>query len=189
MSEKVRNILVAVVICVVLVLAFVFLSYKGKQEEINTQKVEIAKLDKQLQEVEENRRKIQQLEQNIGDLSLALKFATEKLPSTEELTKLLDRIYKLGAVESNISIQRFVPHKAIPREIYFEKPYSFSIIGGFHQILTFLNKIGNLDRIVNIDDIKISPGKNNYEVATFSLKTYIYNDVKAGVTTTTNRGK
>ena len=187
MNSKTTSIIVMSAIFIGLIAIFYFGSYHGKAVKIKTTKTEIAKLDKQLQEVEENRRKIQQLEQYISDLSLALKFATEKLPSTEELTKLLDRIYKLGTVESNISIRSFIPHKALPREIYSEKPYAFSIIGGFHQIMTFLNKIGNLDRIVNINNLSISPGKNNYEVASFILKTYIYNKSKPGNTPSRNR--
>ncbi len=178
MNKKVRNIVVMAAIAAAMVLGFYFLSYQGKIAQIKELDVAIAELDEKIQTAEEHKQRIVQLSQEIEDLELSLKYAREKLPSTEELTKIVEDVYKLGTMESNISIESFIPGNQVPREIYSEKPYTMKIIGSFHQIATFFNKIGNLNRILNIDNLSMSLGKNDFELATFTLTTYIYNESK-----------
>ena len=179
MNKQTRNILVFIAIFVVLAGGFYYLSFKSASEKISGKNKKIKELDAKLAKADEYRQKIALLSQEIDDLELALKFAKETLPAQEEITLLIDDVNKLGTVESNISITEFTPQKQIPREIYYEKPYSMRIVGSFHQIATFFNKIGNLNRIINVENLSLSLGKNNYEVATFTLKTYSYHEGKA----------
>jgi type IV pilus assembly protein PilO len=189
MNKQTTNIVVLIAIAVIFIGAFFMFSYKGKTAKIAELSDEIGQLDKKLQEAEENRQKLQLLKREIEDLKLALKYAREKLPSEEEITLLLDNINKLGTIESNISITSFKPLNKITREIYYEKPYSMKIFGSFHQIATFFNKIGNLNRIINIDKLSISPSKGNFEAVSLELKTYIYNDPSVtGGKSGSNRG-
>ena len=179
MNKQTTNIVVLIAIAVIFIGAFFMISYKGKTAKISELSGTIEQLDKELQKAEENKQKLQLLQREIDDLELALKYAREKLPSEEEITLLLDNINKLGTIESNISITSFKPLSKIPREIYYEKPYDMKIFGSFHQIVTFFNKIGNLNRIINIDKLSISPSKGNYEAVSLELKTYIYNEPSA----------
>lgn len=190
MNKQTRNILVFVAIFAVIAGGFYQFSFKSAVKEIKKKQVKIDELDAKLAKADEYRQKIQLLSQEIDDLELALKFAKEKLPSQEEITALIDDVNKLGTVESNISITQFTPQAQIPKQIYFEKPYAMKIVGSFHQIATFFNKIGNLNRIINIENLQMSLGKNEYEVASFTLKTYIYNESTGGrQSSNTRRGR
>ena len=103
--------------------------------------------------------------------------ATTLLPTGKELPALLSRIDNLGK-KSGLEISRFSPKKELRKGFYSEVPIRVSVQGTFFELMIFLNKVSNLDRIVTITSVNLSqPRYKNQKLlltANFQLITYRY---------------
>jgi type IV pilus assembly protein PilO len=60
----------------------------------------------------------------------------------------------------------FEPKAEVPRDFYAEIPVAMNIRGDYHNLAVFFDKVARLSRIVNINDISITPGKEARELST-----------------------
>ena len=84
------------------------------------------------------------------------------LPNQREIPALLQKITGLGE-KSGLEILRFQPRKEVPEGFYARVPVAVKVRGSFHEIMVFFDKVGKLDRIVNIHNIKLSNPKRKNE--------------------------
>ncbi len=110
----------------------------------------------------------------------------------EEQTKLPNRtetdvvIHAIGIMADTtlVRINNIEPQKEIVRDLYVEKPIKLEINGSFHEILNFLNKVGEANRIINMNDIKMSkPVYKNQKVlidAELTIKIYRFKKENEG---------
>ena len=84
------------------------------------------------------------------------------LPNRREIPALLQKITGLGE-KSGLEILRFQPRKEIPEGFYARVPVAVKVRGRFHEIMVFFDKVGKLDRIVNIHNIKLTSPKRKNE--------------------------
>jgi type IV pilus assembly protein PilO len=92
-------------------------------------------------------------------LELSLKQAMAQLPDKKEIPSLLENISNLGR-ESGLDVSLFKPGTQKPKDFYAEVPVDIKLVGTFHNLLTFFYSVGNLPRIVNISDLRISMSKD-----------------------------
>jgi type IV pilus assembly protein PilO len=156
LDKKVIIAIFAVVI-IVPVVAFYFLHYTARSEEIKgleaqavTLKKEItaakaiaAKLEEHLAEMEETKRLF-------GEASILL-------PQKKEIPSLLTNISALGT-NSGLNMATFSPGGERRQEFYAEIPVSISVNGPYHNIGTFLYEVSKLDRIVSAINISLGGG-------------------------------
>jgi type IV pilus assembly protein PilO len=101
---------------------------------------------------------VKQLEAELASAQEDLNFALRLLPTTSEIPKLLKSITKLGN-DSNLEFLLFNPLKENPKELYVEIPVNIIVRGNYHNVAQFFDKVGKLDRIVNVMNISMSPVK------------------------------
>lgn len=73
------------------------------------------------------------------------------------------------------------PESEEPEKFYDEIPINVSVSGGFHNLLMFFNSVGNLPRIINIENISMVDAKDvkgqGYVVKTSCIiKTYVFSE-------------
>lgn len=83
-----------------------------------------------------------------------LKTAIAELPDSKELPELLLQISNL-AIETGLEIELFQPTGEELSDFYSKVPVNIHVKGTFHKILKFFERVGNLERIVNISAIKM----------------------------------
>ena len=81
--------------------------------------------------------------------------AIKELPNEREIPELLRRISSIGK-KIGLEFLLFQPLPEVPREFYADVPVKLKIEGSFHEVATFFDRIGKLNRIVNIRDISMS---------------------------------
>jgi type IV pilus assembly protein PilO len=69
--------------------------------------------------------------------------------------------------------------KAVEEKFYEEIPVKVAVVGGFHNTAVFFEKVARLPRIVNIEDIAMSEGKDmkgrgRYINTACVIKTYMF---------------
>ncbi len=107
----------------------------------------------------------------------------EKLPNRAE-TDIVIHAIGIMADTTLVRIKNIEPQKEIIRDLYVEKPIKLQVNGSFHEILNFLNKIGEANRIINMNDIVMSkPVYKNQKVlidAELTIKIYRFKKESEG---------
>ena len=173
--DKKIIVVIFVLIIALPVMAFYFLHYTAKTEqikglekraaglrqEIAGAKARAAKLDEHLAEMEETQRLFAE--------------AAVLLPQKKEIPSLLTNISALGT-NSGLAMASFSPGGERKKEFYAEIPVSLRLNGPYHNIGTFLYEVSKLDRIISATNITLGGGsKQGGELllgASISLITY-----------------
>ena len=155
----VHRILIFVGTIVILAGLFIWLVYMPKTGEIRTLKTEIDRLEKQLDRAKARAVNLEKLEKDLAKAQADLQFALRLLPTTSEIPNLLKNITKLGN-DSNLEFLLFSPQREVSRDFFVEIPVNIEVRGVYHDVALFFDKVGKLDRIVNVVDVSMVPVKS-----------------------------
>jgi len=157
--KMIHRILIFVGTVVLIVGLYIWLVYIPKTGEIKTIKSELDRLEQNIRIAKVRAKNLKRLEADLakaqGDLQVAIKL----LPTTSEIPSLLKNITKLGN-DSNLEFLLFSPEKQVSKEFYIEIPVSIEVLGSYHDVAVFFDKVGKLDRIVNVVNVNMIPIKD-----------------------------
>ncbi len=112
-------------------------------------------------------------------LEKQLKVALNMLPKKSQIPDLLENVSWAGK-DSGLLFKRFKPGKEAIKQIYAEVPVKFKVSGSFRQLLTFLKRVGEMPRIVDVKNMKLSAGKSPGMLSVSGLAvTYRFVDAQA----------
>ena len=84
------------------------------------------------------------------------------LPDTSEELSFLSSIQGVATI-SGVTLGRYKPEDEVSEEYYVRVRMSIELTGKFHQIARFFYGVGQLDRVINIEDIQmvVTQSKSN----------------------------
>jgi type IV pilus assembly protein PilO len=86
------------------------------------------------------------------------------LPDDPEMPAFLSALQGVATV-SGVNLTAWSPADEVIEEFYAKVPMKLTLTGKFHQIAKFFNGVGQLDRIINIENISLkNPRANGDEV-------------------------
>ena len=80
------------------------------------------------------------------------------LPSSTEYPAFLSAVQSAANL-SGVSLSAWTPRQEVPGQFYARVPMKVELSGRFHQIARFFYNVGQLDRIINMEDISITDPK------------------------------
>jgi type IV pilus assembly protein PilO len=80
------------------------------------------------------------------------------LPSSTEYPAFLSAVQSAANL-SGVSLSAWTPRQEVPGQFYARVPMKVELSGRFHQIARFFYNVGQLDRIINMEDISITEPK------------------------------
>ena len=80
------------------------------------------------------------------------------LPDDPETPAFLAALQGVATL-SGVNLTSWSPIEEQPQEFYAKVPMKLTLIGKFHQVAKFFHGVGQLDRIINVEDIKIKNPK------------------------------
>lgn len=140
------------------------------QAELVAAVVERDELVSKIQVEERLSLELPRAKQEVAELDRQLKELMKELPDKAEIYSLLSSISSL-AKDAGLDVSLFKPRPEIVQDFYSEVPVSISVEGGFHQVATFFDEVGRLDRIVNISEIAMIDPVVDRETKDVRLKT------------------
>ena len=99
----------------------------------------------------------------------------KQLPSKAEMDALLSDINQAGLGRS-LNFDLFRPGQVSVREYYAELPITIRVTGRFHDVGAFASDIANLSRIVTLNNLVVTPGKDGTLTMDATAKTFRYLD-------------
>ncbi len=148
---------------------------EGKTATLNDLRLTIAKSEAQLKMLAQLKKESLALQTKLDTLKLVL-------PLEKETDQVL-RSVQQSASTSALRILRVGFRPIIDHEVYTEWPIDMEVVGTYHNIGAFLDKIRNLPRIVNVGNMKIqsraSQGEDTFTSsvgATYVATTFVYRE-------------
>ncbi|MGV1100463.1 type 4a pilus biogenesis protein PilO [Thiovibrio sp. JS02] len=155
--------------------AFFFLVYSPKNDEIKQLEKKKAGIEQEIAKVEAVAKQLAKHRAEMQEVELQFKAASLLLPEQKEIPSLLTNISGLGTA-SGLDFLSFKPAGESPKQFYAEIPVNIAVNGSYHSVGVFLDKISKLPRIVTVNDVKMgSPKQTGTEMVlntTFKLVTY-----------------
>jgi type IV pilus assembly protein PilO len=154
-----RQRLMACTAAVVLVFgAYWYFVYSGRRTETLVTMAKIADLKQQRDSKQKLVANISQLQETVRDLGAELKQAEARLPDSKEIPDLLSSISSAGR-DSGLEVISFRQRTEQLKDFYAEVPVDLTVRGNYHEVASFFDRVGQLDRIVNVGDIAIQSPK------------------------------
>ena len=154
-----RQRLIVCTAAVVLVLGgYWYFVYAGRRAETLTTMAKIAELRQQRDSKQKLVANIGQLQETVRELGAQLKHAEARLPDQKEIPDLLSSISSAGR-DSGLEVMSFRQRSEQLKDFYAEVPVAVAVRGNYHQVATFFDRVGKLDRIVNVGDIVMQAPK------------------------------
>ncbi|MGA6927011.1 MAG: type 4a pilus biogenesis protein PilO [Desulfosarcina sp.] len=145
--------------------AFVYFSYLPKFKQIDKLSVKLTKIEKELEIAKTNARELNAFRKKMQDAEEQFKIVMRALPEKEEIPTLLTGISRAGK-DSGLNFLLFQPKPEVKKDFYAEIPVAMTVTGDYHGVATFFESVAGLNRIVNIRDITMTPGKNGDSLTT-----------------------
>jgi type IV pilus assembly protein PilO len=133
-----------------------------KYEDIQKYKQELAKAQEELEKAKKNARDLNDWRAKMKKKEAEYKSVMRALPEKEEIPSLLAQISQAGK-DAGMEFLLFQPKPEVPKDFYAEIPVDINIVGNYHQVAVFFDKVANLPRIVNIRDVKLTPQSQQKE--------------------------
>jgi type IV pilus assembly protein PilO len=99
----------------------------------------------------------------------------KQLPSKAEMDALLSDLNQAGLGRS-LNFELFRPGSVTVKEYYAELPITLRVTGRFHDVGAFAADVANLSRIVTLNNLVVTPGKDGNLALEATAKTFRYLD-------------
>src|SRR5471032_305311 len=153
-----------------------FLDWQGQIEDLEKGKAEEAKLkDDYLAKkttsinLDLHKQQVREIEQSFGAL-------LKQLPNRAQMDALLVDINQAG-LGRGLQFDLFKPAASeSAKEFYAELPIQVRVVGNYHDMGAFASDLGQLSRIVTLNDVTISPTGGNQLQMDATARTFRYLD-------------
>ncbi len=137
---------------------FFYFIYLPKTEEIAKTREEIAGLQQKLNQAIVRVRALKKFEAEYDEVNAQFQDALKLLPNTKEIPTLLKSITQLGT-DSQLEFLLFSPQKERAQDFFMEIPVAIEVSGPYHNVAVFFDKVGQMERIINILNVSMTPQK------------------------------
>jgi type IV pilus assembly protein PilO len=179
--DKKNKIFIGAAAFIVPSLLFYFLCFNPQADKISTLQQQGNTISEELKKVRKAVSDLPKYKKDFEEVQKEFDATAVLLPKSQEIPSLLRNISDLGK-NAGLDFIKFVPGAEIPKDFYAEIPIDISMIGPYHNLGFFLDKVSKLDRIVTVNNINVDkPTKEEAELllnSTCRLVTYRFTNVK-----------
>ncbi len=157
---------------------YLFPDLKGKGVAIEAIKGELEELNAKIVEGRAIEQKLPEFEQEVANLQRKLGDVQQILPTDAQTGDLL-RWIKNMTDQSNLGLKAFAPGGLRPVDFYKEFPIEMDVVGRYHDLGIFLDRVSKYSRIINVDNLRMSANQGGGDKtirASFTATTFVYDD-------------
>ncbi len=155
-----------------------FTTIKGKSALIKEKQDEYSLLQNKLKQTMIVVKRKEEANRRLQIVSKEWEQAIRMLPQESNIPELLGTLTKISGTY-DLRIEHFKPLSQNAKERYIEYPIDMQIKGGYHDIARFMAAMNNMERIVNVRNIRLTGTREETEEeeykisASFILISYI----------------
>jgi type IV pilus assembly protein PilO len=133
-------------------------------------------------ELESYRPKLKQIEQQLTELKQQLEIEQRIVPDDKQVDGFITML-DAEAQKAGVELRRYTARDTKAQQYYTEVPFEIELDGPYYSMLNFFDRVGKLERIVNVSGLLVSTTKNPSGAKT--KKTYQYAPNESVVATCT----
>ncbi|BAU76979.1 type 4a pilus biogenesis protein PilO [Metapseudomonas furukawaii] len=173
---------VKVITCILLLVLVLALGYnfhlKDLESQLDSKRAEEATLKQQFATKAFQAANLEAYKDQMKEMETSFGALLRQLPSDTEVPGLLEDITRTG-LGSGLEFEEIKLLPEATQQFYIELPIRISVVGGYHDLATFVSGVSSLPRIVTLHDFEIKPldqaGGSKLRMSILA-KTYRYND-------------
>jgi type IV pilus assembly protein PilO len=135
---------------------FVWLFVIPKTAEIEKTEKDVAKLTQKISQAKIKKKNMAKFEAEKAEVDAQFQQALALLPNKREIPNLLRTVTQLGS-DANLEFRLFSPNREKSKGFYVEIPVAIEVSGNYHDVALFFDKVGRMERIVNILNVDMKP--------------------------------
>lgn len=160
-DPQVQRTIIIVILLVIIGYIYFFTSFlpfflQPQKARIETLDSEYEKMSAELEKARKTVGNLAKLEAEYGRLHTKWIAAQSLLPQEEEVAELLRKVTRVGN-QAGVDFVLFEPQDPVHKEFIVENPVKVTVQGEYHELGIFLSKVANLDRIINVSRLHVSP--------------------------------
>ena len=175
--NRIQRILIYVGAFVLLIGPFVWFSFLPKYKKITELEKKLENLETQLVASRRQAAQLATWKKKYKDAQARFAQAKKALPQKKEIPSLLTAVSESGQ-RAGLEFLLFKPQNERRKQFYAEIPVAIRVTGSYHETADFFDKVSNLPRLVNIDNITLKSGKGNDLSINCTALTYRFIEAK-----------
>lgn len=168
----------AILLLVVVLVAGYFMHVQDLQDELTRQQAEEVTLKQQFESKVRQAANLEAYKEQMVLMEASFDKLLRQLPSDTEVPGLLEDITSAG-LNSGLEFEEIRLLQEVAQQFYIELPIQIKVVGGYHELATFVSAVASMPRIVTLHDFQIVPDKSGSAsrlAMNIQVKTYRYND-------------
>src|SRR6266852_2731436 len=110
-------------------------------------------------ELESYRPKLKDMERQLANLKQQLEIERRIVPDEKQVDTFIETVDG-EAQKAGVELRRYTAQPTSAKEYYTEVPFAMELDGPYYSMLNFFDRVGKLERIVNISGLLVSTTKN-----------------------------
>ena len=139
--------------------ALFFTVFKTQSEKNATAQHALEDKVRENNELESYRPKLKQIEQQLAELKQQLEIEARIVPNEKQLDGFITMLDG-EAQKAGIELRRYTSKPTVSKEYYTEVPFDIELDGPYYSMLNFFDRVGKLERIVNVSGLLVSTTKS-----------------------------
>jgi type IV pilus assembly protein PilO len=136
-------------------------------------------------ELESYRPKLKDMERQLASLKQQLEIERRIVPDEKQLDTFIETM-DAEAQKAGVELRRYSAKPVVAKEYYSEVPFDMELDGPYYSMLNFFDRVGKLERIVNVSGLLVSTTKKAGDAKVKHQYQYAPNEsVAASFTATT----
>jgi type IV pilus assembly protein PilO len=162
--------------------ALFFTMFKGQREANQQAQQQLEAKQHENAELESYRPKLAEIERQLANLKQQLEIERRIVPDEKSADDFI-RSINTEAMKAGIEVRRFTARPVAAKDFYSEMPFELEVDGPYYSMLNFFDRVGKLERIVNVSGLLVATTKKPAEAKT--RHTYQYAPGESVVATCT----
>ena len=177
--------------------ALYFTVFKSQNEKNASAQHALEDKVRENNELESYRPKLKQIEQQLAELKQQLEIEQRIVPDEKQVDGFITTM-DAEAQKAGVELRRYAAKDVKQQQYYTEVPFDMELDGPYYSMLNFFDRVGKLERIVNISGTLVSTThnpqgakvKHTYQyapnesvVATFTATTFFSHDLQPSAAT------
>lgn len=172
--------------------ALYFTLFKTQREANATAQRNLESKLRENAELEAYRPKLAEIERQLASLKQQLEIERKIVPDEKEVDGFM-KMMSAEAMKAGIELRRYTAKPLASKDFYTELPFEMELDGSYYSMLSFFDRVGKLERIVNVSGLLVATTKkpadakakhtyqyapNESVVATYTATTFFSHDME-----------
>ncbi len=165
--------------------ALYFTVFKSQSEKNAAAQVAVQDKVRENTELESYRPKLKDMERQLANLKQQLEIERRIVPDEKQVDTFIETMDG-EAQKAGVELRRYAAKPVVAKEYYTEVPFDLELDGPYYSMLNFFDRVGKLERIVNVSGLLVSTTKTPSDAKVKHSYQYAPNEsVAASFTATT----